>query len=165
MRRAGLLFVFLIAMLVGFGPPGAATAQGGVDFLHAEGVDACASMTSTMLNDLYNGTPFHAIGTYIGGENGQDYGIGCYDSPSQVSAALGKGFALMPFWYGLQPTCTTNGYVTHFISTTTGTAYNQGINSAKAAIAIAQSEGFGAHPNRGCSRGLNPPVSSRLRRM
>jgi hypothetical protein len=143
-HRAAMVLALLASFLVGFGPPGAASAQGGVDWQHAEGLDMCHTKDAPTLNSLYLGTPFLAMGVYVGGENGQDLHIGCYDPPANVAATQARGFGLIPFWYGLQPGCTTNGYVTNFISPSSGTAYNQGITSAKAAIATAQSEGLGA---------------------
>ena len=105
------------------------------------GFDTCLSKSQTMLTAWWSGTPWFEIGMYLGGSVGQDKG--CYDGATAVDRALNTGYAVTLYWYGPQngSGCQLSTF-THYFSSNTTTAYNQGVHEADLASAAATAAGL-----------------------
>lgn len=66
-----------------------------------QGVDSCAVPTTSQLNALWAGTPFHQWGYYLGGATAQAAG-GAAWSASKLATARGIGWGFTPIWDDLQ---------------------------------------------------------------
>lgn len=145
-RLIGWLCLTVIILLLTNGIPLSsvqATTIGNQSYRYAQGFDTCYHPSETGLQDWWSGTPWYAYGTYLGGVGGSY--VGCTPiSLSTLDYAVGLGWGLIPFWYGLQmPQSCGQSYFPGTISLNTTTAYNQGVSSADTARNYAESSGYG----------------------
>lgn len=110
-------------------------------YVNRDGFDTCTSMSTTLLHDWYNSTPWFVIGMYLGGTVGQN--IGCYDGYNYINSAISVGYGVVPYWFGPQlgGNCAMQPY-SSYISLNTTTAYNQGVSEADSAGLAAISGNF-----------------------
>jgi hypothetical protein len=132
-RRAGrLLAVAAMAMAAFTGVAVAAAAPAaaapGKFQLVGKGADSCAAPSTSQMSAFFNNTPYSAWGVYIGGEDRS-----CSQpnlTAGWVTTVTKQGWHLLPIWVGPQNPC-ASGF-DHF-STSTTTAYSQGVAQAKSA--------------------------------
>ena len=108
---------------------------------NTNGFDTCLAKSQTMLTAWWNGTPWFEIGMYLGGSVGHDKG--CNDGAAAVDRALNTGYGVTLYWYGPQngSGCQLSTF-THYFSSNTTTAYNQGVAEADLAKAAADAAGL-----------------------
>ena len=103
------------------------------------GFDACTAPSRRSMS-AWEGSPYRAIGVYIGGLN-----RGCSQpnlTASWVAAQIAAGWSLIPTYVGLQaPTSSCTSCAT--LSSSTATATRQGSEAADDAVADAQLAGIG----------------------
>ncbi len=102
-----------------------------------QGFDKCEIATPGQLQTWRAASPYRVVNLYIGGSSR-------YCSNTALSAALlaqlsGQGWRFIPTWVGPQAACTTYN---SRMSSDLGTAYNQGLAEANAAIAVANNLGL-----------------------
>jgi len=106
-----------------------------------QGVDSCAVPTTSQLNALWAGTPFHQWGYYLGGATAQAAGCAAW-SASKLATARGIGWGFTPIWDDLQAPTGCGGSFSHRMSINTSTARSQGVTSANNAQAAMLAAGF-----------------------
>ena len=101
------------------------------------GFDTCTA-PSTQTMSAWRVSPYRVVGTYLGGINWAcAYGN---FSASWIAAVTAQGWQFIPIWVGLQAPCYAHSGVRKM---TPAKAYNQGKTDAAAAVATAQSFGYG----------------------
>jgi hypothetical protein len=139
-KRAGLavVVVAVAGLLSACLPAAPAPAPPTVQSV-TKGFDACAAPTSSTMGTWKSGSPYSAIGIYIGGVN-----RGCAQpnlTRSWISSVWGQGWNLLPIWVGAQAPC--SNLRTTKLSGDTSVSFFEGINEAAAAADAADSLGFG----------------------
>lgn len=106
-----------------------------------QGFDTCEIPDSTKMQTWWNSSPYSAVNLYIGGVS---RACGNLALTSQfVSSLNAQGWKFIPTWVGLQAACNEGTYgANKVMNYDTTTAYNQGVNEADAAIAVAQALGL-----------------------
>lgn len=104
-----------------------------------QGFDACEIPTLPQMQEWWNNSPYSAVNLYIGGSM-----RACANTALTSTYLLklyNQGWRFIPTWVGPQAPCwsTNPAYV---FSSTESVAYTQGVNEAKAAIAVAKSLGL-----------------------
>jgi Domain of unknown function (DUF1906) len=124
-------------------PAGAATKIGNRSYHRLMGFDSCFHPSAAGLEDWLKHTPWYVYGTYLGGSGGAY--VGCTPvSKSTLDSAIGRGWAVVPFWYGRQmPEACGQAFFPDTISLNTSTAYSQGVQQANDAKRAAEAEGYG----------------------
>ena len=105
------------------------------------GFDACQNISTTTMQNGWNGTSYGVAGFYIGGRT-VDYvcpAHSSYHDATWVNAVYAQGWNFQLIWSGYQSPCVTARYQ-H--STDPATAYSQGLSEASAAAAAAGARGF-----------------------
>ncbi len=147
-RVARTRIVVMAIVALGFVSP--ATVRAASGYTNRQGVDACDDPSSGDLTALYSGTPFWDFGYYLGGAEAK--AVGCAPwTASTLATARSIGWGFTPIWDDLQaPTScgpVINGVRHDFaarMSSSTTTAYNEGVASANAALAAMGAAGFGS---------------------
>jgi Domain of unknown function (DUF1906) len=139
--RFGLFSAAVVAVFVLSGPPPANASYNNSLYSNDNGFDTCLAKSQTMLTGWWTGTPWYEIGMYLGGSVGHDKG--CDDGTAAVDRALNTGYAVTLYWYGPQngSGCQLSTF-THYFSSNTTTAYNQGVAEADLAKAAATAAGL-----------------------
>ncbi|HYT29670.1 MAG TPA: glycoside hydrolase domain-containing protein, partial [Actinomycetota bacterium] len=104
-----------------------------------QGFDACTAPSTTTMK-AWTGSPFHSLGTYIGGAN-----RACSQAnltTSWVTSVEGMGWRLAPLWVGLQAPCTYHTGVAKIDPTRPA---DQGVASADYAATAASDLALGSH--------------------
>jgi hypothetical protein len=103
------------------------------------GFDACTAPAPDVMSAWLVGSPYRAIGIYMGGVN-----RGCAQpqlTASWVSTQRSAGWHLVPIYFGLQPFCTTSSKIHRF---TADNAAASGVAAADDAVVAAQALGLAA---------------------
>lgn len=102
-----------------------------------EGFDACTAPSTSQMSAWLSGSPYRAIGVYIGGID-----RACAQpnlTASWVSTETAAGWHLFPLYVGSQAPCSGIGTV---MSSDPSTAYSTGVSEADDAVAQAQAVGL-----------------------
>jgi photosystem II stability/assembly factor-like uncharacterized protein len=102
-----------------------------------QGFDKCEVPTLSQLQNWITNSPYRSVNLYIGGS-----ARSCANSAlnaSFITQAKQQGWSFIPTWVGPQASC--SGYSSR-MSSDANTAYNQGVNEANAAIAVASNLGL-----------------------
>jgi len=140
-RRVGVAIIVLIALMVPSStPPAEASVPGtATSILGRVWFDACSAPSYGDMVQMWNNSPYYAIGIYIGGENRS-----CSQSQltyNWVSAVHDLGFDFVPIWVGPQAPCQADPRNSK-ISSDPNTAHNQGQDQAYAAMNTANTLGM-----------------------
>lgn len=135
---AAVFALLVIAASSGLQPIPARALSGGGGVTIGKGFDACTAPSTSSMNAWWSGTPWTWVGVYIGGSS-----RACSQpnlTSSWLNTNFNTGWRFEFLWVGPQAPCTT---FANRISSSTSTAFNQGVDNAKSAFNALVSLGVG----------------------